>query len=89
MGTKSIEANRKSDKGLKIAVVTILLILLGGIGFVSYKLGASSVYVPQAVEVHNVFVDINDDGKPDLLVSGQVILNSASSADFLASQAKH
>jgi hypothetical protein len=48
-----------------------LAVAIGAVGMAATKPALQS----GAVEVRNVFVDVNSDGRPDLIVAGYVIFN--------------
>jgi len=74
-----------NKKGNLIKILIIAVFMIAGL-FCAYKVGAYMTKNPQATNISNVFVDINGDGKPDLIVNAEVILNTDQSASFLASQ---
>ena len=41
---------------------------------------------PESIQISNVFVDINGDGRLDYIKSAEVIMNTDDTANFLASQ---
>ena len=82
----TVEAkNNVSKKGTLIKILIVAFFIAGGL-FFAYRLGVSSTQNPQATNISDVFADVNNDGKPDLIVSAQVILNTDQNASFLASQ---
>jgi len=57
-----------------ILIFAFLLCLLGVVGLAGYQAGKAAS-TSGAVAVENIFVDLNGDGRPDLLLAGQAVLN--------------
>lgn len=74
-----------SKKSIVIKILIIAVFIIGGL-VCAYKLGTQNV---QVTHVSYIFVDVNDDGKQDLIVSGDVIFNSEQNSSFLANQPKN
>ena len=79
---KEITPNKK---GTLVKILIIAVFIIAGL-ICAYKMGVANSQNPQATNINNVFADVNQDGKLDLIVSGQVILNTEQNANFLASQ---
>jgi hypothetical protein len=73
----------------KVIVVLIAFLFLGALvsAFI-FGQYISNLNSPKIVQVHEVFSDINGDGKPDLIVYGEVIMNTGQ-ANFPSSQANN
>jgi hypothetical protein len=60
---------------------TKILILAIGLTIIIGLALAAMWFAPQpamagTVQIHNVFIDLNNDGLPDLLLSGEALINS-------------
>ncbi len=76
---------KSSKKSTVVKILIIAVFIIGGL-VCAYKLGTQNV---QVTHVSYIFVDVDNDGKQDLIVSGDVIFNSEQNSNFLASQPKH
>lgn len=77
--TEKIKKETEMPKIIKmmIVVVLVLSVLLG-----SYVAYAFTQPVNQGQPISNMFVDVNNDGKVDLITSGNVIYNTDDVLNF-------
>jgi hypothetical protein len=59
-----------------LLILAFALCLLAVVGLAGYQAGKGAT-TTGAVNVSNLFVDLNNDGRPDLLIEGAAILNEA------------
>lgn len=70
---------KKKKNNLKnwLAVVCVLIVVVALI--IAYTAGRNSTTMP-ATHITNVFTDVNGDGKPDLILNADIILNNGQSS---------
>lgn len=64
------------SKGQKGVIVVLVIMALIGVGIGGAYLGQLSVDQPVITHVEQVFVDIDGDGKLDLVLKADVVLNT-------------
>lgn len=74
-----------NKKGDLVKILVIAVFMIAGL-FCAYKAGVYMTKNPQSTNISNVFVDVNGDGKQDLIVNAEVILNSDQTSNLLANQ---
>jgi biopolymer transport protein ExbD len=72
----------KTAKTLLIVFVVLIIAMIGI--FTEVYLPSITNAKQETTSIHNLFLDVNNDGQPDLIVSGQVILNKGNSQSFLS-----
>lgn len=65
--------------------IVILCLVVFGLGVGVTVMVASTQ--TESIKIHNVFADINNDGKPDLILSADVVMNKGAT-NFLNSGGK-
>ena len=70
---------KKKKSKLKnwLVIVCVLIVVAALIG--SYVFGRNSATLP-VTHITNVFVDVNGDGRPDLILNADIILNNGQSS---------
>ena len=70
---------KKKKSKLNNWLIGILVVLILAMFVGAYLVGRNSATMP-VTHVTNVFVDVNGDGKPDLILNADILLNTGQSS---------
>lgn len=71
------------NKTAKTLLIVFVVLVIATIGIFT-EVYLPSITKQETVKIHNLFIDVNNDGRPDLIVSGEVILDKGNSQSFLS-----